>query len=345
MSKTVLLTGAGGFVGSHVLRHILTETDWDVICPVTFRHYGNASRISEAMSGIVNAPKRVNIVVWDLKTPLNDIDIVRNGMGSVDYILNVASQSHVDRSIKEPAPFIVNNTLLMVNLLEYAKRVRPDVFLHMSTDEVFGPAPEGYAHHEWDAIIPSNPYSASKAAQESIGTSYWRTYGVPLIITNTMNIIGERQDPEKFIPKTIANAMNDRDIMIHSSPEGKPGSRFYIHARNFADAWLYILRNIHADMYRHGHDRPSRFNIVGEKELDNLYVAEAIREMVGDYTGRPSRSEIKAVNFHSSRPGHDLRYALDGSKLSAEGWNPPVHILDSLANTVRWYVDNPGWLV
>lgn len=345
MSKKILLTGAGGFVGAHVLRHLLINTDWDIVCPVTFRHYGNASRISEAMSGIVNSTRRVKIVIWDLKTPFLPIDIVRNEMEGVDYILNVASQSHVDRSISNPAPFIVNNTLLMINLLEYARRVQPEIFLHMSTDEVFGPAPENYAHHEWDSIVPSNPYSASKAAQEGIGISYWRAYGVPLIITNTMNIIGERQDPEKFIPKTIANAMNNRDITIHSSTEGKPGSRFYIHARNFADAWLHILKNATPDMYAQGADRPSRFNIVGEKELDNLYVAKAICELVSEFTGQPVKSEIKAVNFHSSRPGHDLRYALNGSKLSAFGWEPPIHILDSLANVVRWYVDNPEWLV
>jgi dTDP-glucose 4,6-dehydratase len=344
LSKKVLLTGAGGFVGSHVLRHILVNKDWEIYCPVTFRHHGRVSRVIDAIESQYH--DRLHFFIWDLKTPFSTLDIVNNGIESIDYILNVASQSHVDRSIESPQPFIMNNVYLMVNLLEYARKVKPEVFLHMSTDEVFGPAPEGYAHQEWDSIIPSNPYSASKAAQESIGISYWRTYDVPLIITNTMNIIGERQDPEKFIPNTIRKAISGQDILVHGSPQGKPGSRFYIHARNFADAWLHILDNVKPAMYGNGSDRPERFNIVGEKEIDNLYMAQAICELVEDYTtGVPVSSSIDLVDFHSSRPGHDLRYALDGSKLQSIGWEPPIHILDSLANVVRWYVDNPEWLV
>lgn len=342
MSKSVLLTGASGFVGSHVLRHILVNEDWEIYCPVTFRHYGRIARIIDAIES--QYKDRIHFFIWDLKTPLSTLDIVQNSIGSIDYILNVASQSHVDRSIEKPAPFIMNNVSLMANLMEYARAIRPEVFLHMSTDEVFGPAPQDYAHKEWDPIIPSNPYSASKAAQEAIGIAYWRTYDVPLIITNTMNIIGERQDPEKFIPNTIRKALNNEAIHVHGSPGGDPGSRFYIHARSFADAWLHILNNINPKMYRDGAEKPERFNIVGEKELDNLYVARAICELVTEYQGSPVKSPIYMVDFHSSRPGHDLRYALDGSKLSATGWEPPIHILDSLANTVRWYFDHPEWL-
>lgn len=344
MSKRVLLTGAGGFVGSHVLRHILCNSEWDIICPVTFRHHGNGARIAQAIEGIPGARSRIKVVVWDLKTPFTK-QMAHYEIGKIDYILNVASQSHVDRSISDPAPFIMNNVSLMVNLLEYARYAKPEVFLQMSTDEVFGPAPVGYNHKEWDAIIPSNPYSASKASQEAIATSYWRTYDVPVIITNTMNIIGEMQDPEKFVPMAIRNCLFGNDITVHSSPSGKPGSRFYIHARNFADAWMYILRNAKPNMYANGYARPSRYNIVGEKEIDNLTMVNMIVNFVNNKMGEVTKSKIEMVDFHSSRPGHDLRYALDGELLFCLGWQPPINLEDTIKQVVEWTIDHPEWLV
>ena len=344
MSRKVLLTGAGGFVGSHVLRHFLWSTDWDIICPVTFRHHGNGGRITRAAEGIPGWEDRVKVIVWDLKTPFTK-QMLNDGLGAVDYILNVASQSHVDRSISDPAPFIMNNVHMMINLLEYAREVNPEIFLHMSTDEVFGPANESYAHKEWDTIAPSNPYSASKAAQEAIAISYWRTFNVPVVITNTMNIIGEMQDPEKFVPMTIMKAMLDRTITIHSSAGGKPGSRFYIHARNFANAWHFIISNTKPNMYRNGDERPSRYNIVGEREIDNATMARMVCQFVAEKTGKRVNSDLDFIDFHSSRPGHDLRYALDGSKLSGLGWSPPISLEDSLRNVVYWTVDHPEWLL
>jgi dTDP-glucose 4,6-dehydratase len=213
-------------------------------------------------------------------------------------------------------------------MLELAREIKPKLFLQFSTDEVYGQAPTRINHKEWSPIIPSNPYSASKAMQEDACISYWRTYGVPLIITNTMNVFGERQDKEKFIPLCIQSILSGKTLNIHSYPDGKTaGSRFYIHARNVANAISFITDNIEPTQHPFV-DRPERFNIVGEKEIDNLTMAS----MIADIIGKPLK--YKLVNFHSIRPGHDCRYALDGKKLADVGWKPKVSFEKSLRSTV-----------
>lgn len=336
MTRRVLLTGAGGFVGSHVLRHLMTRTEWTVACPVTFRHRGVPKRIASAVETNPEWWDRVDVIYADLSAPIDSVTAAR--FGDVDYLLNVASESHVDRSIEAPGPFVENNVRLMTNILDYARQARPKVVLQMSTDEVYGPAPDGYAHREWDPVLPSNPYSASKAAQEAVCFTYWRTYGVPVVITNTMNILGEMQDPEKFVPKTMRALMAGEPVTVHVSPDGRPGSRFYLHARNLADAWLWLLCKHEPQMYG-DHDRPSRFHIVGEREVTNLEMVRELAALMGI-----TDPKLDLVDFHSSRPGHDLRYALDGSKLAAAGWSPPLPLQESLARTVEWTMAHPEWL-
>lgn len=331
----VLLTGASGFVGSHTLRHLLINTDWEIICPVTFKHKGIQDRISLAINGISDSGKRIKLVKCDLSYPISDI--TKKEIGEIDYIFNLASESHVDRSISEPTPFIINNVSLICNLLDWAKEINVKKFIHVSTDEVYGPADIGHDHKEWeDLYLPSNPYSASKAAQESIVYSYWRTYGMPIAITNTMNMIGEMQDPEKFVPMVIRKVLNNEEVTIHGSSDGRIGSRFYLHARNQSDALLYISK---MDFNIYGKESlPSKYHVVGEKELSNLYMAELIASMLD------KELKFKIVDFHSSRPGHDLRYGLDGSKLLNAGWKQPVSLENSLSKTIEWYLKNPEWL-
>ena len=334
-----LLTGSAGFVGSHVLRHLLTNTDWTFALPVTFRHRGLPARIADATQDRPEWRDRIDIVLCDLTSPIDSVTAHR--FGPVDVVMNVASESHVDRSITDPGPFIRNNTDLMVNVLEYAVRARPRLVLQMSTDEVYGPAHEAYRHREWDTIAPSNPYSASKAAQEAISFAYWRTYGVPLILTNTMNVYGQAQDAEKFVPKTIRSLLLGKQATVHTAPDGTPGSRFYLHARNLADAWLHLARTHTPAEYRADGvtSVPSRFHIVGEREVNNVEMVHLIADAMGIRDPL-----IEPVSFHSSRPGHDLRYALDGSKLAATGWSAPVPFEESLKRTVYWYLKNPEWL-
>ncbi|MFJ7525115.1 dTDP-glucose 4,6-dehydratase [Streptomyces griseus] len=336
MTKHVLLTGGGGFVGSHVLRHLMTNTDWTVTLPVTFRHKGVPKRIASALETNPEWWERVDVIYCDLTAPVDPVTAAR--FGKIDYLFNVASESHVDRSIDQPGPFIENNVRLITNILDYARQAKPSLVLQMSTDEVYGPAPDGYEHREWDAIAPSNPYSASKAAQEAVCFTYWRTYGVPVVITNTMNILGEQQDAEKFIPKTMRAILQGEPATVHVSPDGRPGSRFYLHARNLADAWLWLARHHKPQQYGE-FDRPSRFHIVGEREVDNIEMVHLLADLMG--VGEP---KLDLVDFHSSRPGHDLRYALDGGKLAAAGWQAPLSLEESLRRTVEWALRHPEWL-
>lgn len=253
----------------------------------------------------------------------------------------MASESHVDRSITDPRPFVENNVALVLTLLEYIREYPVEKFLHVSTDEVYGPAPQGHDHKEGEPHRPSNPYSASKSAQEAIVYSYWRTYGLPCAISNTMNIIGERQDPEKFVPLVLKKVLRGETVDIHASPDGRPGSRFYLHARNQADALVFLLMCEPFARYDHRYlPDIQRFNVVGETELDNLQMARLIAE----YAGRELFWSL--TDFHSSRPGHDLRYALDGTKMSHQlGWKPPVPLFESLRRTIEWTVKNPEWLL
>jgi dTDP-glucose 4,6-dehydratase len=340
----VLLTGASGFVGSHVLRHLLANTDWKIVAPVTFRHKGLPQRISSAVCD-QDWQSRVQIVHWDLRTPLDPMTLKE--LGHIDVIMNVASESHVDRSIEHPGSFIRNNVDVMLNVLTAAAALQPFLVLQMSTDEVYGPASAGHSHREWESMIPSNPYSASKAAQEAIAISYWRTYGVPLIITNTMNIIGEQQDTEKMLPMCIRNLRDMKEITAHVSPSGVPGSRFYLHARNLADAWLFLTRRVHTSgmvqSYAGGYTRPERYHIVGDQEINNIEMIHLIGEHMGiDHYAVDEL--ITPVSFHESRPGHDLRYALDGSKIAALGWTAPVDFWSSLHRTIDWTLAHPEWL-
>jgi dTDP-glucose 4,6-dehydratase len=336
MMKRVLLTGASGFVGSHVLRHILLNTDWFVVCPTTFSHRGLQDRIRVACEGIPNAYARIKIVRCDFTSEISPI--TAREFGKIDIVFNLASESHVDRSIDEPAPFVINNVSLICHILDWARHTDIEKFIQISTDEVYGPAPIGYAHREWvDQHLPSNPYSASKAAQENVAFSYWRTYGIPLAITNTMNIVGETQHPEKYVPMTIKKILGGEKVLIHGTADGKRiGSRFYLHARNQADGLLHVAglpTPLYGDVAF-----PTKFHIIGEREVDNLELAQ----MIAEYAGKPLNYEI--VDFHSSRPGHDLRYALDGSKIAETGWKAPISLEDSLEKTVRWTMDHPEWL-
>ncbi len=334
MPKRVLLTGASGFFGSHLLRHLLVNTDWEFVCPCSWQHMGTPERVENALEGLDK--KRVMIITHDLTAPFTKITKIR--FGKIDYILNIASNSHVFRSIDTPGEFIVGNTLLAYNMLELARELKPEVFLQFSTDEVYGVAPVGVNHKEWASIVPSNPYSASKACQEAIAISYWRTYGVPVIITNTMNLFGETQDSEKYTAKLIKSIYQGDVVTVHGS-EGDIGSRFYLHARNGADAILFILKNLPAKLYNEGENLlPDRYNVVGDIEMDNLELAKLVAEILG----KPLKYEL--IDFHKGRPGHDRRYALDGTKLKQAGWKAPMEFKESLTKSIQWTLQNTKWL-
>jgi dTDP-glucose 4,6-dehydratase len=320
MSRRVLLTGASGFIGSNVLRYLLDHTDWTFTCLASWKHKGNPIRITNALESThYDDDFRVDVVTHDLRGPVPQL-------GTFDYILHLASESHVDRSIADPVPFIENNVAATLNMLEYARRHRPLAFVQFSTDEVYGADAVGSSVEEWGTVLPSNPYAASKAAQEAIAIAYWRTYRVPVVITNTNNVIGPGQDAEKFVPKAIAQVLASEPVTIHSH-KGEIGSRFYNPVDNVSDALRFVLER--AIEFRG--DRPPRYNLSGGRELTNLEMAQAI----ADGLGRELRYRITDVE--DLRPGYDTHYASTDGLLAKLGWEPPVTFDQGLADLLELY--------
>ena len=324
----VLITGGCGFVGHHVVEHFLKTTDWDII---TF------DKLTYAASGLdrvrdISAfdDERVSFFTVDFTREISE-GVVQE-TNDVDYILHLGAETHVDNSIEDPKPFVYSNVVGTYNMLEFARLCKNlKAFVYFSTDEVFGPAPEGVAYKEWDRYDCTNPYSATKAGGEELVLAYMNTYGLKGFITHCMNIFGERQHPEKFIPKCIRKIEAGETITIHGTADGKQsGSRFYIHARNVANAVHFLLDKF---------EQREKYNIVGEMEISNLDLAK----MVADAMGHNSL-KYEIVDFHSSRPGHDLRYALDGGKMESIGWKVPMTIYESLKSTVQWTLRNRKWM-
>ena len=325
--KTVLVTGGCGFIGHHVIEHLLRKTNWNIIVVDKLNYASMGLERLRSFSALSNP--RVKVFTTDITTPVTQG--LRKELGDVNIVIHMAAESHVDNSISAPREFFHNNVNGTVEMLEYAKTLdNLEMFFYFSTDEVYGSAPLDVAYGEWDRHKPTNPYSASKSAAEQICIAYENTYKIPLMSINVMNAFGERQHVEKFIPKTIKNVLEGNLVHIHSYPDKKKaGSRFYIHARNIAEAVLFLLNK---------GDIGEKYNVVGEREVDNLEMAQ----LIADTIGKPLNYEM--VDFHSDRPGHDLRYSLSGKKMESMGWKIPVGFEESLRKTVEWTVENPEWL-
>lgn len=325
----VLLTGAAGFIGSHFVEAILKTTDWDIVGLDRIDQTSTLHRILDTNAYQAHR-ERFSFVWHDLRSPINE-SVARTIGGDIDLVLHLAASTHVDRSIEDPAAFVLDNVLGTCHLLEWIRStIRPRLVVNFSTDEVFGSAPEGTAYSERDAFRSGNPYSATKAGAIELCTAYHNTYGLPIVTTNCMNVIGERQHVEKVVPLFTRKILLGETVTIHADPSRtKPARRNYIHARNVWNAIRFLI-----DQGTPG----ERYNLVGDCEVDCLELAQ----MIAAIMDRPLRHEI--VDFHSSRPGHDLRYALDGAKLAKMGFAQPVTFEASLARTVKWFVDNPQWL-
>lgn len=302
----VLLTGASGFTFSNVLGYMLEHTDWNFVCPCSWRHKGNPLNLQKYADN-----PRVTIISHDLTAPLPDL-------GDFTYIINGASQSHVDRSIIDPVPFIENNISSTLQVLEYARKTRPAVFIQFSTDEVYGSFKNlGCSPGH---LLPANPYAASKAAQEVIAMGYWRTYSIPMMITNSNNIVGPNQDPEKFVPKLIRQISNGELVRVHTGNHGELGRRFYNPVQNVADALLFIL-----NLQPVRAIRPQGFDIPGGEQLDNLQMAQLIAELLD----KPLRYVLTDVE-QTIRPGYDQFYPEPDDALIAMGWTPPFTLQEGL---------------
>ena len=342
MSKRILITGGAGFIAHHVIEKILSTTDWHIITLDRLDFSGNLNRLNEVVSSFPKIEqKRVKVIHHDLKAELNPE--LQASIGKIDFISHLAAGSHVDRSIDYPMEFVLDNVVGTANILEFARQVNKsrklERFIYFSTDEVFGPAPKGVDYKENDRYNSTNPYSATKAGGEELAVAYENTYNLPIYITHTMNVFGERQHPEKFIPMCIKKIRDGETVTIHSDKTKQiPGSRHYIHAEDVAEAIYFILTKKLQNEIDYGGAKCPKFNIVGSEELNNLELAQ----MIAKCQNKDLKYEM--VDFHSSRPGHDLRYSLSGEKMKKLGWQPSIKLTERIKQVVEWSLNNQNWI-
>ena len=338
--KKVLITGGAGFIAHHIIAHVIKNTDWDIVTLDRLDLSGNLNRLHEILGEFsAKDKKRLKIVFHDLKAEINSQ--IKNEIGAPDIILHLAAASHVDRSIIYPMEFVLDNVVGTVNLLDFARSLKNlEKFVYFSTDEIFGNAPEGVSYKEYDRYNSTNPYSASKASAEEFCVAYENTYKLPILISHTMNVFGERQHPEKFIPMTIQRVRDSEKVFIHANKEKtKAGSRHYIHAQDVADGLMFILS---LNNYKHqgdfGNAKCPKFNLVGPEEINNLDLAQKIANV--------QKRELiyELIDNHSSRPGHDLRYSLSPNLLKSLGWEPKIKLSKRIEEVVDWSLKNKRWL-
>lgn len=313
----VLVTGGCGFIGSNFIRYLLhSDPEVRIINLDKLTYAGNLANLSD----LADHP-RYRFVRGDV----TDRETVRSVVPGVDVVINFAAESHVDRSIHDSGPFLRTNVLGTQTLLDAVREFQVPRFVQISTDEVYGSlGPTGYFTEE-TPLAPNSPYSASKAAADLLVRSYHHTFGVPALITRCSNNYGPYQFPEKLIPLFITNLLNDQPVPVYGS-----GS-------NVRD-WIHVLDHCRAIdlVWRHGRVGEV-YNIGGECERTNLEITHALLEALGKPTS--------LIRFVKDRPGHDLRYAIDCSKIKRElGWRPQIAFADGLRDTIRWYQQNLDWV-
>lgn len=341
---TVLITGVGGFVGSHVLEAVLERTEHDVIGIESFRHNGAADNVVEVLDrpeadwrGAMSWTRRTRILTHDMTTPFSNRE--RGLLRDVTHVINVASRCHVGESIEDPANFVRNNVNLMVELLEWARGAnsfgRPALrsFIQLSTDEVFGPA--SYRDHpDPNQHGPSSPYAASKAMQEDLCHAYRATYGLPVHIVNSANMFGERQSLLAFIPRVIRAVTRGDVVDIHAIYD-RPGTRWYSYVRNVA-AFIADLTSWNRSA---GARIPGRILLPGQQRFDILDLARQVAALCG------GELKYRLVDGQSVRPGWDPSYApLAGENHWADWAEEPITVEQGLRNTVKSALADTSWM-
>ncbi|KQB35627.1 dTDP-glucose 4,6-dehydratase [Acidiplasma aeolicum] len=310
MQKNILVTGGYGFIGSNFVNYLLKNYDYNIKVFDKLTYASNLNNIKN---------DNIEFIKGDL---FNKIDIEK-ALKDVDIIVNFAAESHVDRSIVDAHDFLNSNIYGVYNILDYMKENRNiEKFIHISTDEVYGNA-LNKKFDENSCLNPNNPYSATKASADLLILAYFKTYGIPVSITRSSNNYGPYQHPEKLIPKTIIYALLDKKIPIYGN------------GKNRRD-WLYVDDNVKGIIKVMARGKNGEiYNIGSEIELENIEIVKKILHIMN----KPE-SLIKCVN---DRPGNDLRYSLDSSKLNALGFKPEVDINEGLNKTIDWYKNNKSW--
>lgn len=332
MKKNILITGGAGFIGSHVVRRFVTHyPEYTIINFDKLTYAGNIKNVED----IANA-SNYHFVKGDICSK----EDVTNAFEKYEItdIIHLAAESHVDRSISNPLEFAQTNVLGTLNLLETArtfwKEEQNHVFHHVSTDEVFGSlTSEDPLFSETTPYDPRSPYSASKAASDHFVSAYFHTYHLPVKMSNCSNNYGSHHFPEKLIPLIIQNIQNKKELPVYGKGD------------NIRD-WLWVEDHASAiDTIFHKGRLGESYNVGGLNEWKNIDVVEKICDIMDGKLGRPVGSNRKLIRFVTDRKGHDLRYAIDATKLETElGWRPSITFEEGLENTIDWYLNNPEWI-
>jgi dTDP-glucose 4,6-dehydratase len=311
----LLITGGAGFIGTNLIRHLLARYDYEIVNLDKLTYAGNRDNLRE-----FEDDKRYRFVHGDICDPATVAEAIEGAWG----VVNLAAETHVDRSLQDAGVFIQTDVYGAYVVLEAARQEDVQRFLHVSTDEVYGPRFPHNPGHEADALTPANPYSASKAGGEQMVLAYHRTYDVPVVVSRSANNIGPYQHPEKAVPLFVTNALHDQPLPVYG--EG----------RQVRDR-LYVEDNCEAlDLLLHRGAPGEVYNVGSQaNERTNLEVAETILALLE----KPSA----LIRFVPDRPGHDERYSLDTAKIRALGWKPRHDYQSAMEKTVDWYLQNHDW--
>lgn len=329
--KNILITGGAGFIGSHVVRRFVNSySHYHIYNLDALTYAGNLENLTD----IENAPNYSFV-----KGDIVDADFIQGLINEkkFDGVIHLAAESHVDRSISDPLSFVRTNVFGTVNLLnaslEAAKENPNFRFYHISTDEVYGTLGETGLFTETTPYGPNSPYSASKASSDHFVRAYGETYDLPFVISNCSNNYGPNQFPEKLIPLFINNIIQNKPLPVYGDG-------------NYTRDWLYVKDHAEAiDLVFHQGKNGETYNIGGFNEWKNLDLAKLLCQLMDKKLNRLEGTSEKLITFVKDRPGHDLRYAIDASKINRElGWKPSVTFEEGLERTIDWYLDNQEWL-
>jgi len=332
MEKVILITGGAGFIGSHVIRLFVNKyPNYKIVNLDKLTYAGNLANITD----VENASNYEFI-----KGDIVDADFIQQLFKEYQFtdVIHLAAESHVDRSIEGPMDFIMTNIVGTANLLNAAKELWKDdfnnkLFYHVSTDEVYGSLGDTGMFLETTPYDPRSPYSSSKASSDHIVRAYHHTYGLPIVISNCSNNYGSHQFPEKLIPLFINNIKNNKPLPVYGKGE------------NIRD-WLWVNDHARAiDVIFHQGKNGETYNIGGHNEWTNIDLIKVLCKVMDEKLGRAEGESLKLITYVTDRAGHDMRYAIDATKLKNElGWEPSLQFEEGIRNTIDWYLANEEWL-
>jgi dTDP-glucose 4,6-dehydratase len=332
MTKNILITGGAGFIGSHVVRRFVNNyPNYKIYNLDALTYAGNLENLKDIETKENYAFIKGNIC---------DIDLVDKIFqeNNVDTVIHLAAESHVDRSISDPLAFVQTNVIGTATLLNAARKFwnnqyEGKLFYHVSTDEVYGSLGETGFFYETTAYDPRSPYSASKAGSDHLVMAFYHTYHLPIVISNCSNNYGPHHFPEKLIPLSINNIIQNKPLPIYGKGE------------NVRD-WLYVIDHADAiDTILHKGKMGETYNIGGQNEWTNIELIRLLCKIMDEKLGREKGTNEKLITFVTDRAGHDLRYAIDATKLKEElGWTPSLQFEEGLNKTIDWYLENSEWL-